>query len=110
MKRDVSFPSYTPTSDELIKHAAQKYGDKTFVVLEDRRLSFTDVERESALLARGLLASGAGKGTRVALLAANSPDWIIGWLAATRIGCVVALLNTYSKARELSYTLRHCDA
>jgi acyl-CoA synthetase (AMP-forming)/AMP-acid ligase II len=110
MKRDVSFPSFVPTSGELIKHAAQKYGDKTFVVLEDRRLSFSDVERESALLARGLLASGAGKGTRVALLAANSPDWIIGWLAATRIGCVVALLNTYSKARELSYTLRHCDA
>ena len=110
MKREVSFPSFTPTSGELIKHAAHKYGDKTFVVLDDRRLSFVDVERESALLARGLVASGAGKGTRVALLAANSPDFIIGWLAATRVGCVVALLNTYSKARELSYTLRHCDA
>ena len=110
MKRDVSFPSFTPTSGELIKHAAQKYGDKTFVVLEDRRLSFNDVDAASRRLARGLLASGAGKGTRVALLAPNSPEWIIGWLAATRIGCVAILLNTYSKARELSYTLRHCDA
>src|SRR5689334_19561438 len=110
MKRDVSFPSFTPTSGELIKHAAQKYGDKTFVVLDDRRLSFNDVEEASRRLAKGLLASGAGKGTRIALLAPNSPDWIIGWLAATRIGCVCVLLNTYSKARELSYTLRHCDA
>ena len=33
-----------------------------------------------------------------ALLAPNGPEWIVGWLAATRIGCVVALLNTYSKA------------
>ncbi|HUR79049.1 MAG TPA: class I adenylate-forming enzyme family protein [Acidimicrobiales bacterium] len=110
MKREVSFPSFTPTSGELIKHAAQKYGDKAFVVLENVRMSFTDVERASAELARGLLATGAGKGTRVALLAPNGPDWILGWLAATRIGCVCALLNTYSKARELSYTLRHCDA
>jgi acyl-CoA synthetase (AMP-forming)/AMP-acid ligase II len=110
MKRDVSFPSFTPTSGELIKHAAQKYGDKPFVVLEDVRLSFNDVEEASRRLARGLLASGAGKGTRVALLAPNSPEWIIGWLAATRIGCVCVLLNTYSKARELSFTLRHCDA
>jgi len=107
--REVSFPSFTPTSGELIKYAASKFGDKTFVIAGDRRVSFNDVERESALLGRALLASGAGKGTRVALLAPNGADWIIGWLAATRIGCVVALLNTYSKARELSYLLRHSD-
>ncbi|MDP1794783.1 MAG: AMP-binding protein, partial [Acidimicrobiales bacterium] len=110
MQREPSFPSFTPTGGELIQYAAEKFGDKTFVVLEDRRYSFTDVERESRALAKGLLASGAGKGTRVALLAANSPDWIIGWLAASRMGCVVSLLNTYSKSRELAYTLRHCDA
>ncbi len=110
MSREVSFPSFTPTAGELIRYAADKFGDKTFVVLEDRRVSFADVERESARLAGGLLASGVGKGTRVALLAPNGPDWIVGWLAATRIGCVVPLLNTYSKARELSYLLRHSDA
>ncbi len=110
MQREPSFPSFTPTSGELIRHAAAKYGDKTFVVLEDRRLSFNDVEQQSRALARGLLASGAGKGSRVALLAANSPDWVVGWLAVTRIGGVCVLLNTYSKARELAYTLRHCDA
>ncbi len=110
MQREVSFPSFTPTSGELIKYAASKFGDKAFVVLEDRRFSFAEVERESRELARGLLAAGAGKGTRVALLAPNGPEWIIGWLAVTRIGGVCVLLNTYSKARELAYTLRHCDA
>ncbi|MEY2397114.1 MAG: hypothetical protein QOJ00_288 [Actinomycetota bacterium] len=108
--REISFPSFTPTSGELIRYAASKFGDKSFVVIEDRRLSFNDVERASRELARGLLASGAGKGTRVALLAPNCPEWIIGWLAVTRIGGVCVLLNTYSKARELQYTLRHCDA
>ncbi len=106
----MSFPSFTPTTGELIKFAASKFGDKTFAVSSDHRVSFADAEHESALLARGLLASGAGKGTRVALLAPNGPEWIIGWLAATRIGCVVSLLNTYSKVRELGYLLRHSDS
>ena len=110
MKREVSFPSFSPTSGELIKYAASKFGDKTFVVSAERRVSFADVERESAELGRALLASGAGKGTRVALLAPNGPEWIIGWLGATRIGCVVSLLNTYSKVRELGYLLRHSDS
>jgi acyl-CoA synthetase (AMP-forming)/AMP-acid ligase II len=55
------------------------------------------------------LASGVGKGTRVGLLAPNGPAWIIAWLAASRIGAVVSLLNTYSLERELSWTLRHAD-
>lgn len=108
--RSVSFPSFTPTAGELIKFAAAKYGDKVLAVLGTDRLTYTDCEARSAELARGLLASGAGKGTRVALLAPNGPDWIVGWLAAARIGCVVTLLNTYAKARELGWVLRHSDA
>ena len=34
----------------------------------------------------------------------------MAWLAATRIGAVVPLLNTYYKERELDWILRHCDA
>jgi acyl-CoA synthetase (AMP-forming)/AMP-acid ligase II len=105
-----SFPAFAPTAGELIRASAAKFGDKTFAVLGDERLSYAQADERSARLARGLLASGVGKGTRVALLAPNSPDWIVGWLAAARIGGVVALLNTYSKARELVWTMRHCDA
>jgi acyl-CoA synthetase (AMP-forming)/AMP-acid ligase II len=104
-----SFPPYTPTAAELIRACAAKYGDKELAVLGDQRLTYTAAEAQSAQLAKGLLASGAGKGTRVGLLASNSPEWILGWLAAARIGCVVALLNTYSKAGELGWVLRHAD-
>lgn len=109
MARTPHFPDFTPTSAELIRSCAARLGDKPFAVLGDRRLTYAEAEARSAELARGLLASGAGKGTRVGLLAPNGPDWIVGWLAASRIGCVVALLNTYSKARELGWILRHAD-
>src|SRR4051794_10904667 len=60
-------------------------------------------------MAKGLLASGVGKGTKVGLLAPNGPAWVVAWLAATRIGAAVPMLNTYNKTAELSRTIRHAD-
>lgn len=109
-RRSPSFPAFPPTSGNLVRAAAERFGDGEMVVLGDERLTYAAAERQSARLAKGLLARGIGKGSHVALLAPNSPQWIVGWLAATRIGAVVALLNTYNKARELGWTLRHSDA
>ena len=103
------FPAIRPTTGELIHDAVQRFGDKPFVITSDERLSFRDADEQSARLARALLASGVGKGTRVGLLAPNGPAWIIGFLAATRIGALVALLNTYHREHELARTLRHAD-
>lgn len=105
-----SFPDFTPTAGRLIRAVAAAHGPKTFGVLGDERLTYDDAEIRSARIAKGLLAAGAGKGTRVGLLAGNSPEWIVGWLGITRVGGVAILLNTYSKAKELSWVLRHSDA
>ena len=107
---DPSFPDFTPTTGELARSAASRWGDKTLAILGDERLSYADADARSARLARGLLASGAGKGTKIGLLAGNSPDWIVGWLGITRMGGVAVLLNTYNKAKELGWLLRHSDA
>ncbi len=108
-ERSPSFPEFTPTAGELIKAAAARRGDPPLAVLGDDRLTYRAAESRSAELAKGLLASGAGKGTRVGLLAGNGPEWIVGWLAITRIGAVAVLLNTYGKAREMGWVLRHAD-
>jgi acyl-CoA synthetase (AMP-forming)/AMP-acid ligase II len=109
MAGEPSFPPYTPTSGELIRHAAGAFGAKTLAVLGDERLSYAEADARSAALARGLLATGAGKGSRIGLLAGNGPDWIAGWLGITRMGGIAVLLNTYSKAAELGWLLRHGD-
>src|SRR5262249_52793153 len=49
------------------------------------------------------------KGARVAVLFPNGPDFVVAWLAASRIGAVVVPLNTFYKPRELGYVLRHAD-
>ena len=108
-QRRTDFPPYSATAANMLHAAAADHGDREMVVSGDRRLTYRQVEDRSALLARGLLARGVGKGTRLALLAPNGPEWIIGWLAASRIGAVTSLLNTYNKARELSWMLQHSD-
>lgn len=110
-ERSTSFPDFSPTAGQLIRAGARRDGggDKVLAVLGDVRLTYADADACSARLARGLLASGVGKGSRVGLLAPNGPDWIVGWLAAARIGAVVSMLNTYAKAQELHWLLRHAD-
>ncbi len=107
--RSPSFPPYLPTSGNLVRSAVARSGSRVLAVLDDRRLTYAEADQASASIAKGLLARGAGKGTRVGLLAGNSPEWIVGWLGITRIGGVAVLLNTYSKARELGWLLRHAD-
>ena len=109
-ERVTDFPPYAPTVSNMMAAATASHGDTEMVILGTRRLNYRDVADRSAALARGLLAQGLGKGSRLALLAPNGPEWVIGWLAAARIGATTALLNTYNKPRELGWVLHHCDA
>ena len=103
------FPEYTPCIPVFLRHLTESYGDRPLIVLGDHRMSFDEVERHSARLARALLARGAGKGTRVGLLMPNGPDWVVAWLAVTRIGALLVPINTFFQKRELGWILRHSD-
>jgi acyl-CoA synthetase (AMP-forming)/AMP-acid ligase II len=93
----------------MIRHLAERFGERDMIALGERRLTFRQAERESAELARGLLAAGIGKGTRVGLLMPNGPDWVLAWLATCRIGAVCVPLSTFLRERELLWNLRHGD-
>lgn len=97
------------TVPELVRHRADEYGEKRFVACDDESLTYAEADRRSAELARGLLAIGAGKGTRVALVFPNTPDFVVTWLAVNRIGAVAVPLSTFSTAAELGDLLRRAD-
>jgi non-ribosomal peptide synthetase component F len=61
----MAFPDSTPTVPVFIRTLAERFGDRTLIVLDDQRLSYAESDAESARLARGLPAAGVGKGTRV---------------------------------------------
>jgi acyl-CoA synthetase (AMP-forming)/AMP-acid ligase II len=93
----------------MIRSLARRCGQREMIVTRDRRLRYAEAEAESAILARGMLAAGIGKGTRVGLLMSNGCDWVLAWLAASRVGALVVPICTFYRARELRWALRHAD-
>src|SRR5689334_16241632 len=103
------FPAFTPTVPELVHDAARRFGDKTYLVADDARLTYREVQARSGALAKGLLAEGIGKGARVGILIPNSDDFVVAALAVARVGGIFVPINTFSQARELGWLLRHAD-
>lgn len=102
-------PNHGATLPALLKHSGGKHGEKVLASGSSRSLTYRQAERESRELAKGLLASGVGKGTRVGLLMSNSPDWIVAWFAALRVGALVTGVSTFLKSPELAWVLRFAD-
>jgi acyl-CoA synthetase (AMP-forming)/AMP-acid ligase II len=103
------FPDFTPTVPELVRNAARRFGEHTYLVANDARVTYRDAEARSAELAKGLLAEGIGKGSRVGVLIPNSADFVVLALASMRVGAVLVPVNTFSQTRELGWLLRHAD-
>ncbi len=84
--------------------AASAHGDTDFLVLGDRRIThegFIDlVAAEAANLAAD---HGIEKGDRVAILAANSPDWVVAYFALVSLGAVVCLYNGWWTPEEIRH-------
>ena len=100
---------FRPTLPELLRRAAERHGDADFVVSAERRCSFADAERTTRALAKQLVAAGVGKGTRVGIALPTGVDWMLGWLAAARIGALTSLLSSTYRPRELREALRIGD-
>jgi acyl-CoA synthetase (AMP-forming)/AMP-acid ligase II len=92
-----------------LRHQARLRGDHPLLVCDGDRIGYGEADRRSAELARGLMALGAGKGTHVGLLHPNGPDFVVGMLAAARIGAVVVPFSTFVTARELREQLVDSD-
>jgi acyl-CoA synthetase (AMP-forming)/AMP-acid ligase II len=103
-------PADVPLSiPAFLRDLARQHGERDLIVADARRLTYAEAEARSAAMARGLLAAGVGKGSHVGVLLPNGPEWVLAWLATTRIGAVLVPLNTFFQTRELAWILRHAD-
>ncbi|GMQ76006.1 MAG: malonyl-CoA synthase [Gammaproteobacteria bacterium] len=74
-----------------------------------KRLTYADVERESARFANRLLALGARAGDRVAVQVDKSPEALCLYLGCVRAGLIYLPLNTGYPARELEHFFRDAE-
>lgn len=94
---------------ELLQRSATEFGDRTALITSDKRVTYRELVDRVDRYARGLVAGGVGKGSHVALLMENDPDWIAFALAATSLGAVFVPISTFGRADDIAYNLRHAD-
>jgi acyl-CoA synthetase (AMP-forming)/AMP-acid ligase II len=102
-------PSESPTVGEILREQARSKGDHPLLVCDAERISYDEADCRSAQLARGLIALGAGKGSHIGLLYPNGVAFVVGMLAAARIGAVVVPFSTFATTRELGAQLVDSD-
>jgi fatty-acyl-CoA synthase len=104
----VSDTALTPLA--FLPRSARIFPAKTAVIYGRRRLSYTELEAETARAARALRASGIEPGDRVAYLMPNLPEMLIAHFAVPLAGGILVAMNTRLVAEEMAYILRHSGA
>jgi acyl-CoA synthetase (AMP-forming)/AMP-acid ligase II len=93
----------------LFANVVAARGKHDALVVAAETLSYDELDRRTARLARALLERGAGKGTRIGLLAPDGLLWMTTFLAGLRIGALTTVISTLCTPPELAYILRHSD-
>lgn len=92
-------------------YQARTIPNKPFIIYEDQRLTYKDVDRRSNQFANAFRTEGFLKqGDIVAVLMCNEPDFMCAWLGLCKLGCEVAFLNSNIKAKALLHCFQTCGA
>ncbi|MET0923853.1 MAG: long-chain-acyl-CoA synthetase [Xanthobacteraceae bacterium] len=89
----------------VIEELAEKYRDAPALLSDRERMSYRELAERSNRYARWALAQGLGKGDAICLLMPNRPEFMALWLGVTRVGGVVALVNTHLSGPALAYCI-----
>jgi len=98
-----------PTIPALLERAAREFGEHEYLITPTETLTYREAQRRSADAARWLLGLGVGKGGRVGLFFPNGVEWVVWWLAISRIGAVAVPLSTMYTPAEIAKVLRLAD-
>ncbi|MGO8862203.1 MAG: class I adenylate-forming enzyme family protein [Acidimicrobiales bacterium] len=98
------------TFPELFAEIVAARGDHVALILAEETMTYRELDRRSDRMARALLASGVGKGTRIGVLAPDGALWLTTFYAALRIGALVTPISTLATPPELAQIIRTSDA
>ncbi|AXV18091.1 long-chain fatty acid--CoA ligase (plasmid) [Neorhizobium sp. SOG26] len=104
-------PLHDLTVGEALRRRAQKDPQASALVFEDpasgRQLRWTyrELDQQADRVAQALLCWGVRAGDHVAVMAVNSPEWVLLEYGLARIGAVLVTINTALRRDEIGYIL-----
>jgi long-chain acyl-CoA synthetase len=94
----------------MISEAATRNPDGEALICGDRRMTWREVEQQSARIAAGLRKMGVQSGDRIALLLGNRIEFVLAVFGAAHLGAVTVLLGTRQQKPEIAYVLTDSGA
>jgi len=110
--RGARIPVYRNRRRSLLEIVAEsvEHGDRVYIATADRTITFAEHADRVASLAKALKEEyGVGPGDRVAINAANSPEWIVAFWATVSLGAIAVAFNAWWSPREVEYGIEHSD-
>ena len=88
-----------------IANNAERQPDKPALIMNDVKVTFRELNKETNALANALLELGIMPGDRISMLFYNSPEILKTWTAAGKISVTPIALNYRFKADELAFII-----
>ncbi|WP_027552083.1 long-chain-acyl-CoA synthetase [Bradyrhizobium sp. Cp5.3] len=89
---------------DVVDDWARRQPDRAALVMDDASLDYEELSRRINRYARWARSVGVAKGDTVGLIMPNGIDYVAAWLGISRVGGVVALINT----KLVGPSLAHC--
>jgi long-chain acyl-CoA synthetase len=88
-----------------LEQAALRFGNRVAIVSGDNTWTFADLERSAGTFAGHLASTGVTRGSRVAVMTSNRPDFVVVVHAVSKLGAAAVLLSPAWKAREVDHAV-----
>ena len=89
---------------DIVEEWSARQGERPALLSDAGSLTYRALAERINRYARWALAAGIKRGDTVCLLMPTRPDYVAAWLGISRVGGVVALINT----RLVGQSLAHC--
>lgn len=99
-----------PSLTHLMDTAFRQYADRTHSVFLGKAISYRTLDEKSRALGAWLQAKGLPKGSRVAIMMPNIPQYFVAVCGILRAGYVVVNVNPMYTPRELEHQLNDSGA
>ncbi len=88
---------------EVLLRGSARHPDRDCIVIDDQRVTYSELEARARVVGRSLIALGIERGDPVGILMANSLDYTDLLFGISLIGAVPVLYNGRFKAREIAH-------
>lgn len=94
----------------LIQEKAGINKDRVFLIFEDQKVTYEQLDLLSNQFAHGLKNLGIQKNDKVSIMMENCPDYLYVWFGAAKLGAVEVPINVAYKRDSLSHIINNSDS